>query len=330
VLFENNTILVDPGQSLLRIDKFLMDRLANVTRNKIQNAIKNNFVLVNQQSIKANYRVRPNDEIKVFFLNPSVQHELIPECIPLEIVYEDDDLLIVNKPPGMVVHPAHANWNGTLVNALLHHFKMLPVGKDMVLRPGLVHRIDKDTSGLLVIAKTEASMAVLAKQFYEHTIERTYIALVWGVPKSKSGTINVNIGRSPKDRRIMTTFADGCGRKAVTHYEVLKEFNYISLVKCNLETGRTHQIRIHMKHIGHTIFNDIVYGGDKILKGPNFAKYKTFVENCFKILPRQALHAKSLGFMHPTTKQKLNFECDLPVNFVEVLEKWEKLNNNLT
>uniref|UniRef100_UPI004049019E RluA family pseudouridine synthase n=1 Tax=Fulvivirga sp. TaxID=1931237 RepID=UPI004049019E len=322
-LYEHHRIVADPKQSLLRIDKFLMDRLPNVSRNKLQEAIKDGFVKVNDKQVKSNYKVHPSDVITVELPEPPRDTEVLPENIPLDIIYEDDDLLIVNKPAGMVVHPAYQNWSGTLVNALTYHFQNLPTMPNNDGRPGLVHRIDKDTSGLLVIAKSEHAMTHLAKQFYDHSIERTYYALVWGEPET-SGTIDVNLGRSLKDRRITAPFPDGdFGRTAITHYEVLKSMRYVSLIKCNLETGRTHQIRAHMAYIGHPIFNDTTYGGEKILKGTTFTKYKQFVDNCFKIIPRQALHAKSLGFIHPRTKEQMQFEIDLPQDFQEVLIKWE-------
>jgi len=323
-LFEHHRIQVDPGQQPLRIDKFLFERISNATRSKIQGAIKLGFVLVNDQRIKSNYKIRPNDKIVISLPEPPRDNEVIPEDIPLNIVFEDEHLLIVNKPAGMVVHPAFQNWSGTLVNALAHHFTQLPEMPDNEGRPGLVHRIDKDTSGLLVIAKSEQAMNGLAKQFFAHSIQRTYWALIWGEPKEKSGTINVHIGRSPKDRKLTIAFPEGdFGRHAITHYEVLKELRYISLIKCNLETGRTHQIRAHMKYIGHPLFGDKTYGGDRVVKGTQFSKYKSFVENCFKVLPRQALHAKSLGFIHPVTKKKMYFESELPEDFQEVLKKWE-------
>jgi 23S rRNA pseudouridine1911/1915/1917 synthase len=324
-LFEHHAITVDPKQSAARIDKFLMDRLPNTTRSKIQLAIENKFILVNQQPTKPSYKVRAHDEIKVVLPTPPRLNEVIPEPIPLDIIYEDEALLIVNKPAGMVVHPAYNNWTGTLVNALVYHFNQLPTQKHNEGRPGLVHRIDKDTSGLLVIAKTEESMTALAKQFYDHSIERAYYALVWGEPTSATGTVEINIGKSPKDRRVMTTFSETeIGRWAVTHYQVIKNMRYVSLIKCNLETGRTHQIRTHMKYLGHPIFNDATYGGDQILKGQRFSKYKAFVQNCFQLMPRQALHAQSLGFVHPTTQQVRHFEAPLPKDFQQVLDKWER------
>ncbi len=323
-LFEHHKIIVDPKQSLLRIDRFLFDRLPNVTRNKIQTGIKDGFVKVNGNEIKPNYKVHPGDEITVLLTTPPREDVVVPENIPLDIIYEDPHLLVVNKPAGMVVHPAYQNWTGTLVNALAYHFENLPEMKGNAGRPGLVHRIDKDTSGLLVIAKTEQAMNGLARQFFDHSINRTYHALVWGVPDEQKGTINVNVGRSLKDRRITAAFPNGDqGRTAITHYEVLRDLRYVSLMKCNLETGRTHQIRAHMKYIGHPLFNDSTYGGDKILKGTVFTKYKQFVQNCLKILPRQALHAKTLGFVHPISKKHLEFDTDLPGDFQGLIDKWE-------
>jgi 23S rRNA pseudouridine1911/1915/1917 synthase len=323
-LFEHHRIVVDGGQHLLRVDKFLMDRLPNVTRTKIQDGIHNGFVLINDKVIKPNHKIHPGDVITVSFPEPPRDTDVKPENIPLNIVYEDEHLLVVNKAAGMVVHPAFQNWTGTLVNALTYHFQNLPEMKGNAGRPGLVHRIDKDTSGLLVIAKTEIAMTQLAKQFFDHSIERTYWALVWGEPSTPTGTINVNVGRSLKDRRITTAFPEGdFGRTAITHYKLLESLRYISLIECKLETGRTHQIRAHMKYIGHPIFNDATYGGDQVLKGTTFSKYKQFVDNCFKIIPRQALHAKTLGFIHPTTKKFMQFDSELPTDFKEVIEKWE-------
>jgi 23S rRNA pseudouridine1911/1915/1917 synthase len=323
-LFEHHRIVVDKGQALLRIDKFLMARIANATRTKIQDAIHLNFIKVNDKTIKPNYKVHPGDVITVMLPEPPRDTEVIPENIPLNIVYEDEHLLVINKPAGMVVHPAYQNWTGTVVNALAYHFQQLPEMPGNEGRPGLVHRIDKDTSGLLVIAKSERALSHLAKQFFDHTIERTYWALVWGVPEPPEGTINVPVGRSLKDRRITVAFPDGdYGRHAVTHYKVLKDLRYVSLVECKLETGRTHQIRAHMKYLGHTLFNDATYGGDQILKGTVFSKYKQFVDNCFKIIPRQALHAKTLGFVHPGTGKWMQFDSTLPEDFENVLQKWE-------
>ncbi len=323
-LYEHHRIVIDKKQSLLRIDKFLMDRLAHATRNKIQNAIEAHTILVNNKAIKSSYKVKPFDIITITLPDPPRDTEVIPENIPLNIIYEDEDLLLVNKPAGMVVHPAYGNWTGTLVNALSFYLNNLPTSRNGTIRPGLVHRIDKDTSGLLVIAKTEFAMTYLARQFYDHSIERTYYALVWGLPKESKGTITGHVGRSLKDRRVMSVYPNGeQGKHAVTHYEVLKSYKYVSLVKCNLETGRSHQIRAHMKYLGHPLFSDAVYGGDKILKGQPTGSYKTFVENAFKLMPRQALHAKSLGFIHPKTKEFLQFNSEIPEDFELALAKWE-------
>jgi 23S rRNA pseudouridine1911/1915/1917 synthase len=323
-LFEHHRIVADPGQAQLRIDKFLMARLPNVTRTKIQDGIHMGFVKVNEKTIKPNYKVHPDDTITVSLPQPPRDTEVIPENIPLTIVYEDDHLLVINKVAGMVVHPAYQNWSGTLVNALTYHFQNLPQMPGNDGRPGLVHRIDKDTSGLLVVAKNEYTLTHLAKQFFDHSIERTYWALAWGVPDPPQGTIDVHVGRSLKDRRVTTAFPDGdFGRHAITHYRLLQDLRYVSLVECRLETGRTHQIRAHMKHIGHTLFNDAMYGGDQVLKGTVFSKYKQFVDNCFQLIPRQALHAKTLGFIHPHTKTFMRFDSDLPDDFKNVMLKWE-------
>ncbi len=331
ILFEHHHIEVDKGQSPVRIDRFLTDRLPNASRNKIQLAIDSDFVLVNGKPTKANYKVRPLDVITISLPEPPRDTDVKPENIALDIVYEDDYLMIVNKPAGMVVHPAFNNWSGTLVNALTYHFQNLPTMKGNDGRPGLVHRIDKDTSGLLVIAKTDVAMVHLAKQFYDHSIERTYYALVWGEPKEDKGTIDAPLGRSLKDRRVTIVYTPESGlvggKDAITHYEVLKKIRYVSLIKCNLETGRTHQIRVHMKYLGHPIFNDETYGGNLVLKGNMFSKYKSFVENCFQVIPRQALHAKTLGFIHPITKEKMQFDSALPADFQAVLEKWEHYVN---
>lgn len=323
-LFEHHRIVVDKGQALLRIDKFLMARLPNATRTKVQDGIHDEFVKVNDLPVKPNYKVRPGDVVTVLFPEPPRDTEVIPENIPLNIVYEDDHLLIINKPAGMVVHPAYQNWSGTVVNALAYHFKQLPQMAGNEGRPGLVHRIDKDTSGLLVIAKTERALTHLAKQFFNHTIQRTYWAMVWGVPDPAEGTIDVNVGRGLKDRRITVAFPEGeYGRRAITHYKLLQDLRYVSVVECRLETGRTHQIRAHMKHIGHTLFNDATYGGDQVLKGTVFSKYKQFVDNCFQVIPRQALHAKTLGFTHPVTNEKMEFDSELPDDFRNAIAKWE-------
>jgi 23S rRNA pseudouridine1911/1915/1917 synthase len=323
-LFEHYRIEVDPGQSLIRIDKFLSDRLPNASRNRIQNGIRDGLVKVNGIDVKSNYKVRPDDVVSISLPQPPRDTDVVPENIPLNIVYEDVELLVVDKPAGMVVHPAYNNWTGTLVNALVYHFQNLPEMPDNEGRPGLVHRIDKDTSGLLVIAKTEHALNRLAKQFFDHSIERTYQALVWGVPNEKAGTVDVMLGRSLKDRRVVTAYPDGdYGKRAITHYKILQDLRYVSIIECKLETGRTHQIRAHMKYLGHPLFNDVTYGGDKILKGTVFSKYKSFVQNCFKILPRQALHAQSLGFVHPVSKKFLQFHSPLPSDFREVIDKWE-------
>lgn len=323
-LFEHHRIVADPGQSLLRIDKFLLARLPNVTRTKIQAGIHEGFVTVNEKPIKPNYKVHPNDVIVVAFPEPPRDTDVKPENIPLNIVFEDDHLLVINKPAGMVVHPAFQNWTGTLVNALTYHFQNLPQMPGNDGRPGLVHRIDKDTSGLLVVAKSEVAMTGLARQFFDHSIERTYLALVWGEPTPPEGTINVNVGRSLKDRRVTVAFPDGdMGRTAITHYKTIQLLRYVSLIECKLETGRTHQIRAHLKYLGHPLFNDVMYGGNEISKGTVFSKYKQFVENCFKIIPRQALHAKTLGFVHPASGRWVQFDSELPDDFRQVIEKWE-------
>lgn len=326
-LFERYRFTVDKGQIPMRLDKYLLHKVPNTSRNRMQNGIDAGAIVVNQKTSKAAYKVKPFDEIVVSLPKPAFNTEILPQNIPLTIFYEDEELLIVNKAAGMVVHPAHANWDGTLINALLYHFQGLPENADG--RVGLVHRIDKDTSGLLVIAKTDFSMTYLAKQFFDHTIERTYYALVWGIPKKLKGTIDVNLARSLKDRRIIDAYPEGdTGKRAITHYEVLEDFDCVSLVKCNLETGRTHQIRAHFKYIGHPLFSDASYGGDKILRQAKHHKYQQFIENCFKTMPRQALHAKSLGFMHPTQQKWIQFESELPDDFKNVLEKWRNWKQN--
>lgn len=317
--------VADPGQEPLRIDKFLTNRIEGVSRNIIQSAVENGQVFVNGHTVKSNYKIRPGDKIEVKVDEKPIPLEVTPENIPIDIVYEDDQLMVVNKPPGMVVHPGHNNYSGTLLNALAYYFdvKVDFRGK----RPWLVHRIDKDTSGLLVIAKTDQAMSHLAAQFKAHSTERTYYALVWGCPEEKEGTIITQIVRDQYDRKRFATAEDEeIGKRAVTHYKVLEDFMYASLIQCNLETGRTHQIRVHMKHIGHTLFNDIHYGGEKILKGVVFSKYKQFIDNCFQIMPRQALHAASLGFDHPVTGERMLFKVDFPEDFATVLEKWRKVS----
>ena len=320
-LHEHYSFEASKGQEPLRVDKFLINFIENATRNKIQAAAKEGNIWVNQKPVKSNYKVKAGDKVQVMFEHPPYENLLVPEDIPLDIIYEDEVLLVVNKPAGMVVHPGHGNYSGTLVNALLYHFKDLPLNSDS--RPGLVHRIDKDTSGLLVVAKTAEAMTHLSRQFFDKTSTREYIALAWGVFSEASGTIEGHIGRSLKNRLQMDVFEDeSFGKPAITHYKVLEDLRYVSLIQCQLETGRTHQIRAHMKHIGHPLFNDERYGGDKILKGTTFTKYKQFVDNCFKLLPRQALHAKTLGFEHPITKKVLTFNTDLPEDFKACLEKW--------
>lgn len=326
-IFEHYRFEVSAGQSLLRIDKYLMGLIQNSTRNKIQKAADNGNILVNDIPVKSNYKVKPDDVIRVVFDRPKYEYKIIPENIPLDIVYEDDVLLVVNKPADFVVHPGHGNYSGTLVNALAYHFDNLPLNSSD--RPGLVHRIDKDTTGLLVVAKTEEALFYLAKQFEQKTSEREYIALVWGNLEQDQGTITGYVGRHPKDRMQMAIFEDeNMGKWAVTHYKVLERFNYVTLVSCKLETGRTHQIRCSMKHIGHTLFNDERYGGHQILKGTTFTKYKQFVENCFKILPRQALHARTLGFEHPVSKEFMRFEAEIPNDMQQVIEKWRNYSKN--
>jgi 23S rRNA pseudouridine1911/1915/1917 synthase len=328
-LFEHHRIVADKGQEPLRVDKFLMNRIENATRTKLQNAADAGNIHVNGKAVKSNYRVKAGDVVTIVLPHPPREIELIPQNIPLNIVYEDDDLIIVNKDPGMVVHPGYGNYTGTLVNALVYHFQQLPVSKtapgnpEAQQRPGLVHRIDKNTSGIVVIAKTELAMTRLAKDFFDRNIDRTYIALVWGDFKEDSGTVTGHIGRSMKDRKLMTVYPEGDqGKHAVTHYKVLERFGYVTLIECKLETGRTHQIRVHMQYIGHPLFNDDTYGGDRILKGTTFTKYKQFIENCFTIMPRHALHAKSLGFNHPTTKKHIFFDSELPADMKQVIEKW--------
>ena len=329
-LFEHYSFLVDEGQSLVRIDKYLMNFIENATRSKIQDAAKNENIYVNGIVVKSNYKVKPNDLIKILFEHPPHENLLVPEKISLDIIYEDNDLVVINKPAGLVVHPGHGNYSGTLVNGLLYHFKNLPINSSN--RPGLVHRLDKDTSGLLVVAKNDKSMVNLSDQFAKKTSKREYLALVWGDLKKDFDTIDNYIGRNPKNRLQNMVISDDNvilkGKRAITNYEVISRFNYVSLVKCILETGRTHQIRVHMKSIGHPLFNDERYGGNKILKGTTFTKYKQFVENCFKIIPRQALHAKTLGFIHPTTKKYLQFDSDLPQDFNLCLQKWKKYSLN--
>ena len=327
-LYEHHHIKVDKGQTPIRIDKFLMDRLMNASRNKIQNAAKAGNILVNGVEIKPNYKTKPEDEISIVMAYPPRDVEIIPQNIPLDIVYEDEDLLLVNKQAGMVVHPGHGNYDGTLVNALTYYLRELSPTKNPEAHPYLVHRIDKNTSGILLVTKNEIAQTKIAKGFFDHTIKRKYQALIWGTPKEESGTITGHIGRSLKNRLVMTIFPDGdYGKDATTHYKIIKSFGYVSLVECQLETGRTHQIRAHFKYIGHPLFNDATYGGDLILKGTTFTKYKQFIQNCFKILPRQALHAKYLGFIHPTTQKFIEFDSELPEDMRLAISKWDQYAN---
>ncbi|NBL65290.1 RluA family pseudouridine synthase [Flavobacterium sp. NST-5] len=327
-LFEHYRFEAAKGQAPLRVDKFLMNLVENATRNKIQQAATAGNIYVNDVPVKSNYKVKAFDVVRVLLSHPPFENIIIPENIPLDIVFEDDSLLVINKPAGLVVHPGHGNYTGTLVNALAFHFENLPLNSSE--RPGLVHRIDKDTSGLLVVAKTEFAMSHLAKQFEEKTSEREYVALVWGNVTQDEGTIVGDISRHAKDRMQMAVVPDGEGKHAVTHYKVLERFGYVTLVSCKLETGRTHQIRVHLKHIGHTLFNDERYGGNLILKGTTFTKYKQFVDNCFKVLPRQALHAKTLGFEHPVTKEMMRFDTEMPSDMSECIQKWRNYSNSHT
>lgn len=327
-LFEHYKLKADKGQELLRIDKFLMDRIPNTTRNKLQNALTEGHILVNKKPVKANYRVKPLDDITVELPYPPQEIVLIPEDIPLNILYEDDDVIVLNKDAGLVVHPGFGNHTGTLVNGLIYHFKNLPE-TSMANRPGLVHRLDKNTTGVMVIAKTEHALSHLGKQFFDRTIERRYQALVWGDFEEEDGTVVGNVGRSLQNRKVMSVFPEEeFGKHAITHYKVLKRFGYVTLIECKLETGRTHQIRVHMQHIKHPLFNDEDYGGDRILKGTSFTKYKQFINNCFEILPRQALHAKSLGFEHPATGEWMHFETELPEDMTKLLDKWDGYISN--
>ncbi len=322
-LYEHFRIVADKGQTLLRVDKFLTARLENASRNRIQQAAEAGCILVNGKAVKSNYRVKPLDVIQVVMDRPRYESEIIAEDIPLDIVYEDRDLLVVNKPAGLVVHPGHGNYSGTLVNALAWHFKDNPDYDVNDPRMGLVHRIDKDTSGLLVVAKTPDAKTHLGKQFFNKTTKRQYIAVCWGIPEPRIGRVEGNIGRSPKDRLQMAVFPDGSqGKHAVTHYEVLEALEHVAVIRCQLETGRTHQIRVHMRHIGHPLFNDARYGGDKILRGVQGSKYKAFIDNCFEECPRQALHARTLGFVHPTTGKEMFFSCDIPEDMTRLIERW--------
>ncbi len=324
VLYEHHRIIVDAGQTPERVDKFLFNRIVNVSRNKIQNAARAGNILINDIPAKPNKKIKPYDVISVVLSHPPRDITIYPEDINIEIVYEDNDVIVVNKPAGMVVHPAHANYNGTLLNALAWYFKKAG-NNDVENGFGyLVHRIDKDTSGLLLVAKNELAQSILARQFFEHTIKRQYFAMVWGDFDKDEETITGNIGRHPKDRRKMKVFPDGeYGKPAITHYKIIQRFGYVSLVECHLETGRTHQIRVHFQHIGHPLFNDAKYGGNQILKGTTFTKYKQFVQNCFKIMPRQALHARSLGFIHPISEKDMFFDSQLPDDMQLLIDKWD-------
>lgn len=320
-LHEHFSFTADKGQEPLRVDKYLMNRIENATRNKIQQAAKEGSIFVNDVAVKSNYKVKGGDVVRVLFTHPPYEHLLVAEDLPLDIVYEDESVIVVNKKAGMVVHPGHGNYSSTLINGLMYHFENLP--KNQQERPGLVHRIDKDTSGLLVVAKTEHALTHLSKQFFDKTSTRKYLALVWGNVDDDEGTVEGHIGRHPKNRLQMTVYPEGeQGKEAVTHYKVVERLGYVTLIECQLETGRTHQIRVHMKHIGHTLFNDERYGGNAILKGTSFSKYKQFVDNCFKILPRQALHAKTLGFDHPVSKQWMEFDSPVPEDIAEAVVKW--------
>ncbi|MDT8401366.1 MAG: RluA family pseudouridine synthase [Bacteroidales bacterium] len=323
-LFEHHRIEADAGQKALRIDKFLVNRIDNTSRTRIQNAALAGNILVNDQAVKSNYKVKPGDIIQILLAHPPRETEILPENLPLDIRYEDEAILIVNKEAGMVVHPGTGNYTGTLVNALMYHLRDIPLFKSGELRPGLVHRIDKNTSGLLVIAKTEFALNNLGKQFYDHTTGRKYTAIVWGNP-GESGTITGNIGRSPRNRKVMHVFPDGSdGKPAITHYRLIEDLSYVSLIECELETGRTHQIRVHMSYIKHPLFNDTEYGGDKILRGTTFTKYQQFIRNCFSIMPRQALHARYLSFRHPLSGIHMEFETELPDDMSRLIEKWRK------
>ena len=329
--FEHHRFVVDKGQALLRIDKYLVNCMSNISRNRIQEAADAGTILVNDRPVKANYRIKPHDVISIVLDYPKSDFSIVAQDIPLEVVYEDADLMVVNKQPNLVVHPGFGNFDGTLLNAVAWHLKDDPTFDANDPRIGLVHRIDKDTSGLILIAKNEDAKAKLALQFFNKTTERTYNALVWGVVKEEEGTIIGSLARDPRDRMLFTVFPEGenpAAKHAVTHYKVIERFAYVTLVECKLETGRTHQIRVHMKHIGHTLFNDERYGGNEPLKGTTSAKYKQFVKNCFDVCPRQALHAKTLGFVHPTSGDWMQFDSELPDDMINLLDKWRKYSPN--
>jgi 23S rRNA pseudouridine1911/1915/1917 synthase len=328
-LYEHHRLVVDKGQSSIRIDKYLYNHIEHVSRNKIQNAARAGNILVNGNQVKPNYKIKPEDIITIVLPHPLREFELVPENIPINILYEDDHIIVINKEPNMVVHPGHGNYTGTLVNALAYHLKDLPLFQKGEIRPGLVHRIDKGTSGILVIAKTDLALNKLAKQFYDRNIQRTYVALVWGNFDSDAGTISGNIGRNIKDRMKMQVFQNGeHGKPAITHFRVMEDLGYVSLLECRLETGRTHQIRVHLEFAGHPIFNDDRYGGDRILKGTTFSKYRQFVQNCFSMMPRPALHAKSLGFQHPVSNKLMLFDSELAHDMQAVVDKWRNYISN--
>lgn len=328
-LFEHFRIEVEKGQEMIRIDKYLSNRIKNSSRSKVQNAADSGTVLANGKPVKSNYKIKPGDVLSIVLPHPPREIDLIPQNIPIEIIYEDTDIIVVNKAAGMVVHPAYGHYSDTLINALVYHFQNLPKSKTQISevlsvdRPGLVHRIDKNTSGILIVAKTEMAMVKLSKNFFDRSLDRRYLALVWGNFDANEGTVIANVGRDLRNRKVMNVFPDGTfGKHAVTHYKVIERLGYVTLIECKLETGRTHQIRIHMKSIGHPIFNDNEYGGDRILKGTTFTKYKQFVENGFKLCPRQALHARSLTIEHPRSKKQMHFESELPSDMKQLLDKW--------
>jgi 23S rRNA pseudouridine1911/1915/1917 synthase len=330
-LFEHHRIVVDKGQQVMRIDKYLVNRLLNTSRSKIQAAAEAGNILVNDRVVNSNYKIKPEEVISIVLPHPPREKEILPEDIPLDIVFEDEHILVINKAAGMVVHPGVGNWSGTLINALYHHFRDLPLFQSGNMRPGLVHRLDKNTSGILLIAKTEPALNRLSKQFYDRTITRTYMALVWGHFKEEEGRIEGHIGRDLKDRKKMAVYPDGSrGKAAVTHFRLVERLAYLSLVECRLETGRTHQIRVHFQHIGHPLFNDETYGGDQILRGTTFSKYRQFVQNCFQVLPRHALHAKSLGFRHPATGEEMLFDSELPEDMAQVIDRWRRYTGGRT
>ncbi len=330
-LYQRFSFVADKGQEPLRIDKFLMNRIEGGTRSKLQQALHAGLILVNDKEVRPNYKIKPFDHVIIYSDLSHESTEVIPENIPLNIIYEDDDLMIINKPAGMVVHPGSGNYTGTLLNGIAYYLqkKNPDITEELLPRFGLVHRIDKNTSGILVLAKNPVAMRKLAKQFYDHTVQRNYIALVWGDLKQDNGTINAHVGRHFRFRKLFEAYPEGDhGKEAISHYKVVERFNYVTLIECTLETGRTHQIRVHMKHIGHPLFNDGFYGGDKIIKGTIFSKYKQFVDNCFAICPRQALHAKTLAFIHPTTGDHLKFDSELPDDMQQVIQKWRNYSGS--